>query len=250
MDTTQKPALSAALVEAQRSITGIEKDSQNTFHKYKYVSGEAMIHYCSRMLTAAGLTVVPTSTALRSVEGYNVNDGKTEWPLLIMVREYRISHGESGESLTMGQEWPVVPERGRPLDKATAAADTASLGYFLRTLLLVPRVDQGTELDDPSRDESGPPLKPQQPARKIDPTWKDDRREFVAAVGDLSPHLTMDALDAWCDSIRRPRPSAMTSAQRGKLMDYLEANIAAVEQWAIDHGHIVLSDTPAADAAK
>jgi hypothetical protein len=41
--------------------------------------------------------------------------------------------------------WPVTLERGRPLDKAVAIASTSSLGYLLRDLLLMARVDPGDE---------------------------------------------------------------------------------------------------------
>jgi hypothetical protein len=72
----------------------------------------------------------------------------------VLVRRYRITHS-GGHFEDAVQQWPVVPEKGRPVDKAVASADTASLSYFFRNLLLLPRVEAGSDLDDDSRDQHG-----------------------------------------------------------------------------------------------
>jgi hypothetical protein len=70
---------------------------------------------------------------------------------VIIRREDALLHDASDEVRLIMTEWPVIPEPGRPFDKARAAADTASLGYVLRNLLLLPRVEKGTGLDDDDR---------------------------------------------------------------------------------------------------
>jgi hypothetical protein len=52
----------------------------------------------------------------------------------------------SGERMEITIAWPVVPDRGRPLDKAVASAATTSLSYLLRDLLLMPRVDEADDI--------------------------------------------------------------------------------------------------------
>jgi hypothetical protein len=48
----------------------------------------------------------------------------------------------------MATKWPFAEEKGRPLDKALAGALTSSLGYWLRSLLLVPRDDEEMDKRD------------------------------------------------------------------------------------------------------
>ncbi len=44
-----------------------------------------------------------------------------------------------------------------------------------------------------------------------------DRKAFMATVGDMG--LDYDDLAEWCESVKRPRPSGMTHAQRKRLLD-------------------------------
>ena len=64
-----------------------------------------------------------------------------------LSKVYRLTHAESGEGRRYEQEWQIFVENGRGPDKAVAAALTASLSYFLRDLLLIPRVNTEDELD-------------------------------------------------------------------------------------------------------
>lgn len=141
--TTPSPALlAAALVAAQRAAVGVHKSSRNGFHKYDYASAEQIIWVATKALTGAGL-------ALICAESEIIGDGQ-----LYLRRRFVLCH-EAGGERALSQVWPIVPEKGRPLDKAVAAADTAGLGYLLRSLLLLPRVERGTDLDEPRGDEPG-----------------------------------------------------------------------------------------------
>lgn len=148
------PNLSAALVAAQRNLPGVLKDAANTFHRYKYVSSESMIRECRAALHDAGLALVPVSETLRPAPELAAFGAAA-----ILSASWELHHGPSGESTPLTWEWPVVPEKGRPLDKALASARTTGLGYGLRDLLLAPRVDHEDDMDWSGRDrqpESAP----------------------------------------------------------------------------------------------
>ena len=92
---------------------------------------------------------------------------------------------------------PVLPEKGRPIDKAEAGARTYALSYFLRDLLLIPRVDEGSDVDQrDDRDRSGrataprpaavpapkPAVAPPAPAAPPPPAADPKRAEADAAL--------------------------------------------------------------------
>lgn len=139
--------LFAALSKAQGMVTKVGLDRRNTHHKYKYASAEALIAEGSAALSACGLALVPISQGL-------VNDGRD------LRRQFLLVH-RGGDKLPLEVVCPVFEERGRPLDKAMWGAATQSLGYLLRDLLLMPRVDEKDEPD--ARGEHEPPE--ERPAR-------------------------------------------------------------------------------------
>jgi hypothetical protein len=93
-------------------------------------------------LAAAGVVVLPISAEIvRSERG----DAAT------LRRVFRVVVcADLGYEMTL--DWPIIPEKGRPWDKAHAGALTSSLAYFLRDLLLMPRVEEGTDMDSGERD--------------------------------------------------------------------------------------------------
>src|SRR5690606_34925850 len=123
----------------------------------------SMYRECREALQAEGIVVVPLTSSVRIEEGGILIPHEKKMQRIeghaVLCRSYLITH-MSGESISAQQEWPIVPENGRPFDKAAAAAATASLAYFLRDLLLLPRVEEGTDLDDDSRDKQPPPPPP------------------------------------------------------------------------------------------
>jgi len=154
-----------ALVAAQRAAKAVDKGSVNSFHRYKYASAEAIIEEAREALSSAGLAVYAAEWHVSRAEG----------AAHAAVRVVYVVAHESGESLTCETETSVVEEKGRPADKAEATALTYSLGYFLRSLLLLPRVEPGSEVDqrdDGAREVSkaprfGPP--PAAPSPKTVP---------------------------------------------------------------------------------
>src|SRR5262245_58993641 len=113
MPEAQTPNLAAALVKAIAACKPVAHDAENTFHKYAYTSSEAIIGEARSALAGEGLAVIPLEQAICARDG-----GSHE-----LVSRRLLVH-TSGESVVCSSAWPIVPDRGRPLDKATAAADT------------------------------------------------------------------------------------------------------------------------------
>jgi hypothetical protein len=142
--------LASALARAQGVVRGVEKDRRNTFHKYKYASAENLISEGSAALSACGLALVPIKQALVAA-GTGAD----------LHRQFLLMH-RCGDRIPLEVVWPVVEEKGRPIDKAVAIASTLSLGYLLRDLLLMPRVDEQDEPD--TRGEHQPAAPAPRPA--------------------------------------------------------------------------------------
>lgn len=148
-------ALAKALAKAQEKAKAVPHDATNAFHKYAYTSAEAVITEAKQALAGCGLAVVPQAQTLEA-----------SGDRLDLHRTFVLVH-ESGESLAVSTVWPVIPDRGRPVDKAVAGAATTSLSYLLRDLLLMPRVDPEDDLA--GREDREPPAPQRQPAPKPTP---------------------------------------------------------------------------------
>jgi hypothetical protein len=158
--------LAKALVEAQKAARAVGKDAANAFHKYKYASAEAIIEEARGALSDAGLALIylghePTQPLMAPFSIYDwINEGgkvseamkeefaRAPWPTTpyrVLIR-YVLVH-ESGSTVPFVDNAAVIIEKGRPPDKAESGALTTSLGYVLRGLLLLPRVEEGTDRD-------------------------------------------------------------------------------------------------------
>lgn len=146
-----------ALAHAISECHAVTKNAENSHHKYKYASADAIIEEGRKALAAAGLALVPIEASLNGSE----REGPDRFEL---VRTFALLH-TSGEITPLRVCWPVVPGNGRPLDKATAAADTSSLSYLLRDLLMMPRVDPSDDMN--TRDDRPQPAKPPKPKQSL-----------------------------------------------------------------------------------
>lgn len=124
----------AALLVAQMSVDAIAKDSRNSFHNYAYVSADGMIGAARAALHVAGLVVRRSRWELSA-------DGCT------VASTFECHYPPTGETWTDAVSWPIVVEKGRPIDKAVAGALTTSFGYWLRDLLALPREDESVSMD-------------------------------------------------------------------------------------------------------
>lgn len=132
--------LAKALVVAQQAVQAVEKSGVDDFIKKngksrKYALMEDLIKEGGRALNIAGISARVIKTAF--VAG-------TPNFLIIFTR---ISHGESGEHEDHEHVMPIVEGPGKPLDKAIATARTYAIGYYFRDLLNMPRVEEGTDVD-------------------------------------------------------------------------------------------------------
>ncbi len=151
-----KRELATALVAAIRACESVPHDDEVSFGKvhYKYTSSEAIFRESRKALAANGLAVIPIEQS--------VNGSERTGPDRFELISKRLLMHSSGESILCTSAWPIIPESGRPLDKATAAADTLSLAYFLRDLLQLPRVDPADEVarrNDTTRQQQPAPKK-------------------------------------------------------------------------------------------
>jgi hypothetical protein len=153
------PNLSQALAAARDRCRTAFKGGFNDFHKYKYASADEVITVAKDALAETGLAIIPQSQKL-SILG----DGNAT--VHVLDRTIFLSHS-SGEFVPIEiGGWPVIPDKGRPLDKAVAVALTCSLAYWLRDLLQMPR---GDEADMNTRDDRA-----HEPGKKPAPVKADD----------------------------------------------------------------------------
>lgn len=148
---TPTPRILIALSKAQRFVKPVQKTSTNQHHGYRYASAEAVITEAREALHGAGLVLIAESW--RTIPPVFPDAGQV--PRVEVT--YLLVHTESGEGWRLPpRATPVVEDRGRPIDKAEAAALTYSLSYLLRGLLLMARVAEGTDVDDRDDGEHAP----------------------------------------------------------------------------------------------
>jgi hypothetical protein len=139
--------LAQSLAQARDKCKSATKDGYNDYHKYAYATADNVIGGASEALAGSGLALVPVSEELAVLAGSP--------PIYVLNRTLLLSHS-SGESIRIEVKgWPVVPERGRPLDKAFCVALTTSLAYKLRDLLQMPR---GEDDDAAAQDDRETPV--------------------------------------------------------------------------------------------
>jgi hypothetical protein len=128
-----------ALLKAQKSIGGVSKDKTNSFSNYKYTSSEHLVSVARRVLLENGLVV--------GRRNWTFEVGTAESELLKVKSKLFISHPESGESFDEEIEFPAIVRKGTAADKAICASLSTALAYWLRDVLLLPRVDEAYSMD-------------------------------------------------------------------------------------------------------
>lgn len=206
-----------ALAAAQRDAHAVEKTSQNTFHRYSYASTEALITEARVALGKHGLALFPSSVTSATENG--------EETLHVI---YVLAH-ESGEQIALSSSTPVVPEKGRPRDKAVATAKTYDLGYTLRSLLLLPRVEEGTDVDQRDDREHEPKKRASKAKTKKDedgPGWS-SYTERLQQWKESSPDLYAKVAHPLLREAADLRKNGRESEALQKLDATLRALVAA-----------------------
>lgn len=142
--------LFGALSKAIAAAKAVTKESHNAFHRYDYASAESILEEVRGILAIHGLAVLPLSQRLERRDDTDR-----------VVTDCLLTH-ESGQAKEVTYEFPVVVDKGRPIDKAYSAASTQGLAYYLRNLLLLPREDKAHAVD--ARDDRPPPVKAAAPS--------------------------------------------------------------------------------------
>jgi hypothetical protein len=117
--------LTEALVKAQQELGNVPKDAFNKHLNQGYTSSETMIELCRNALNKAGITAICFERRFSQEAG-------------LLTSKFRLV-GASDDAIEFVFDMPVLENSGMKLDKAVAAAQTYSLAYFLRDLLLAPR---------------------------------------------------------------------------------------------------------------
>lgn len=147
----------AALVAAQKSITGVVHDAENKFAHYKYTSSETIIAAGRKALNEHGLALVQVPKMQER------DDDERRLDV-----DYLLIHDASGETMVFETDTAAVEGKGRPVDKAESGALTLSLAYFYRGLLSINRpAEAGEEIGgehvDQRDDRQHIPAKEQKP---------------------------------------------------------------------------------------
>lgn len=203
---SEKSNIAAALLKAQQALESVKKDATNSFHRYNYTSAEEMIGVCRKALHDHGLV------ATRATWGIDKDIGEFG----CIVSTMTLMHADSGERFDAPITWPIVPEKGRPMDKAIAAALTSSLSYWLRDLLMLPREEDGMD----KRDDRA--YEPQKPKQVLPPLKKPETTEPTGKLPD----------DAPADPDLSPTPAALHK-KLGMLMERDGVTQAEIEQAAV-----------------
>ena len=144
MTSERKANVWAALKTAQESLDAVGKGSQNQYHGYNYTSAEDMLKACRKALHDAGLVAYRRSWSIQQTDlGCMVVNNFC----LALATDQQAEE----DCLCAEVTYPAIPGNGRPLDKAVSAALTTAFSYWLRDILMLPRVD-GLEVD--TRDDS------------------------------------------------------------------------------------------------
>jgi hypothetical protein len=179
-------SLFSALADAQLDVQAQAKDATNTFHKYKYTSMEDLLIEARRVLAPHGLAASIDDVTISFGVPYDSKElDKDGNPITITYRDdvlictCTLRHA-SGQSISCQRQQYIMPEKGRPPDKALATANTFALGYWLRDLLLIPRVDDEPDRRDDSKYEprqrqAAPPPRPTQEPPKREELYPPDK---------------------------------------------------------------------------
>lgn len=144
--TERRPTvkLAAALVQAQKRISGLKKDARNDFANFDYTSAESMIAAARKALGESDLGFFLDT---QTIEPGNPTDH--------LACRYVLIHA-SGEEREIMSSTPICPGKGKPMDFAVSAASTRDLSFVLRGLLLIPRVEDEPDAKDPSEEPAKP----------------------------------------------------------------------------------------------
>jgi hypothetical protein len=185
MTSERKANVWAALKTAQESLDAVGKGSKNQFHGYNYTSAEDMLKACRKALHDAGLVAYRRSWSIQQTDlgCMVVND-------FCVTLANKVTPPQDN-SISAEVTYPAIPGNGRPLDKAVSAALTTAFSYWLRDILMLPRVD-GLEVD--TRDDS---------------TYKHDEQEAIGLAVEIEDRATDEQMQKLLDALPKYKASKL-----------------------------------------
>ena len=142
-----KTTLHAKLAEVVAELGYVAKDGKNEFQNYKYTSAEALLAAVRGPLSAKGIALMPSLTAISDRE-YTTSKGKASVITTAHV-SFTFVDGESGER----HECQWAGQGDDPADKGLGKAFTNAIKTFLRESFLIPQGDDPEA--DPQADARG-----------------------------------------------------------------------------------------------
>lgn len=130
------PALAAAIVIAQKSVRAVQKLGWNKHQEFAYATADEMISEGRAACNEAGLALLCLGWTFEPA----APGGREKDPIGRVHPLYLLAH-ESGVCVQLKSSTFVIPDRGRPADKAESASLTGNLGYVYRALLGLARED-------------------------------------------------------------------------------------------------------------
>lgn len=206
------PLVYAAIVGVIRDIgaEGIAKDRKNQAQGYNFRGIDDVYNALSPILAKNNLCMLPRVKSRTMHEG-QTKSGGTMFYVTCEV-DFDLVCATDGSTHTI----TAFGEAMDSADKATNKAMSAAYKYAAMQAFAIP-----TEGDnDADAHTPEPAQRRQEEPRREEPKpqrWSDDARKgFCADLGKMG--LDYNAVAAWCESIDRPRPSAMQPAQRSALL--------------------------------
>ena len=208
--STEIGEIATALAKAQASMGNAIKDAVNPAFRSKYANLAAVRDATNGPLSAAGIACVQAPAV--------TPDG-------VVSVETRLVH-------TSGQ-WFASTVTARSADtkpQSIGSAITYLRRYGLLAMVgIAPDDDDGNEASgrghapEPRREAPQPV-----PPPPVEKKWTDGQRKAFCADLDKMG-LAYDGVAGFCESVHRPRPSAMTPEQRSALLAHLmtPAGVAA-----------------------
>lgn len=184
--TVAPKGLAEKLTEVGREVAYVQKDGENTFHKYAYASAEAVLRKANEALFSRGVATISDSKLAFLSEDTSKAVVHTTLTFIDATTGERLSTNGIGQGSDKG-------------DKAVMKANTAALKYVLSAAFLIswgddPEADASTDRAAAGGAQEAPQRRPS--ARRT-PKPK-GAEEIIAAIVEAT---TEDALEKLRPSI-------------------------------------------------
>lgn len=141
--TGNKAKLFAKVAKVMTEVRKLKKDGNNTFDKYKYISGDNAFEHIGGIMASVNLVILPSVYEIDTKEVQSKSGGIMYFTTV--HAQITLADGETGETWT-GEWFGEGSDRG---DKSINKAMTAMMKYFL---LRVFQIGSGEDADADSPD--------------------------------------------------------------------------------------------------